>query len=64
MDIFFGCFLRNSANNILSTVTKCSTCGSLLNAVDTAFSASVIAAPLVSKFRYSCTTFSKINNMT
>jgi hypothetical protein len=40
-----------------------SACGSLLCALDTALSARVVLAPLVAKFRYSCTTFSKINNM-
>jgi hypothetical protein len=51
-----GLFLEKEKNRN----GKCSTCGSLLNAVDTAFSASAMLAQLVKK----CSTFSKINNMT
>ena len=65
MDIFFGGFLRNSVIrvNIPSTLTTCSTCGSLLYAVDTAFSAFALLAPHVAKLRYSGSAFPKINNI-
>jgi len=59
---FLWRFLRNSVINILSIVTTCSTCGSLLCAVDTAFSASAALAPLVATVRYSSTKTSKLKS--
>jgi hypothetical protein len=64
MDIFFGGFLSDSEINILSTVTTCSTCGSVLYAVDKAFSTFAVLSPLVTILHYSCFDFSKINHMT
>ena len=63
MDFFFVGCLQNCVINILSTVTKFSTCDSLLYSDDTAFSISAVLAPLLAKLVDSSTTFSIFNRL-
>jgi hypothetical protein len=63
MDISFGGFPKNSVIDVLSTVTKFSTCDNLLYLDDFAFSTFAILGPLVAKLCFSCSASSKINNM-
>jgi hypothetical protein len=64
MDIFFGLFQLEICMKYFFQPNQMFDLWQFVLSVDTAISASDILAPLVAKLRYSCTVFTKINNIT